>query len=102
MALLVDYIPFAERHQLQSFLAAADSIYGLGKLAHPACEGPLLQLSLALIAGACLYSPAEDISLISPDVWRNIETLGLSKTGILLCYHMYLNQIKYIIQIWKC
>ncbi|XP_075644517.1 uncharacterized protein LOC142615660 isoform X3 [Castanea sativa] len=80
MALLVDYIPFAERHQLQSFLAAADSIYGLGKLAHPACEGPLLQLSLALIAGACLYSPAEDISLIPPDVWRNIETLGLSKT----------------------
>ena len=102
MALLVDYIPFAERHQLQSFLAAADSIYGLGKLAHPACEGPLLQLSLALIAGACLYSPAEDISLIPPAVWRNIETLGLSKTGILLCYHMYLNQIKYIIQIWKC
>uniref|UniRef100_A0A6N2M5T1 Uncharacterized protein n=1 Tax=Salix viminalis TaxID=40686 RepID=A0A6N2M5T1_SALVM len=43
-------------------------------------SGPLLRLSLALIAGACLYSPAEDISLISQDIWRNIETIGLSRT----------------------
>ncbi|KAJ9680144.1 hypothetical protein PVL29_019433 [Vitis rotundifolia] len=82
MALIVDYIPLAERHQLQSFLAAADNVlYGLGKLGHPTCEGPLVQLSLALIAAACLYSPAEDISLIPQDVWRNIEALGMSKTG---------------------
>ncbi|KAK1587446.1 hypothetical protein Q3G72_012954 [Acer saccharum] len=82
MALLVDYIPFAERHKLQSFLVAADTVLnGFGKLAHPSCEGPLLQLSLALIAGACIYSPAEDISLIPQSVWKDIETLGLSKTG---------------------
>ncbi|KAK6243647.1 hypothetical protein QUC31_010056 [Theobroma cacao] len=80
MALLVDYVPFADRHQLQSFLAAADSLlYGLGRLVYPICEGPLLKLSLALITSACLYSPAEDISLIPQKVWENIETLGFSK-----------------------
>ncbi|XVE62395.1 hypothetical protein DITRI_Ditri06bG0115100 [Diplodiscus trichospermus] len=80
MALLVDYIPFADRSQLQSFLAAADSLlYGLGQLVYPICEGPLLKLSLALITSACLYSPAEDISLIPQKVWENIETLGFSK-----------------------
>ncbi|GAY43149.1 hypothetical protein CUMW_072300 [Citrus unshiu] len=82
MALLVDYIPFCDRNHLQSFLAAADSVlHGFGKLAHPVCDSPLLQLSLALIAGACLYSPAEDISLIPQSVWNDIETLGLSKSG---------------------
>ncbi|XP_030480176.2 uncharacterized protein LOC115697350 isoform X1 [Cannabis sativa] len=80
MALLVQYLPFAPRHQLQSFLAAADSVHGLGKLGQPTCEGPLLRLSLALIAGACLYSSPEDISLIPQNVWRDIETLGLSKS----------------------
>ncbi|KAJ0080340.1 hypothetical protein Patl1_23662 [Pistacia atlantica] len=81
MAILVDFIPFADRHQLQSFLMAADSVlHGFGKLARPVCEGPLLQLSLALIAGACLYSPAEDISLIPQSIWKDIETLGLSQT----------------------
>lgn len=85
MALLVDYIPFAERQLLQSLLVAADSIlHGLTNLAHPTCEGPLIRLSLALIANVCLYSPAEDISLISQNVWRNIETLGMSETGIFL------------------
>ncbi|EXB70633.1 hypothetical protein L484_023818 [Morus notabilis] len=79
MALLIHYVPFAQRHQLQSFLAAAD-IHGLGKLGQPTCEGPLLRLSLALIAGACLYSSPEDISLIPQNVWRNIETLGFSKS----------------------
>ncbi|XP_022718696.1 uncharacterized protein LOC111276964 isoform X3 [Durio zibethinus] len=80
MTLLVDYIPFVERPQLQSFLAAADSLlYGLGQLVYPICEGPLLKLSLALIISACLYSPAEDISLIPQKVWENIETLGFSK-----------------------
>ncbi|RVW23087.1 hypothetical protein CK203_099975 [Vitis vinifera] len=44
-------------------------------------KSPLVQLSLALIAAACLYSPAEDISLIPQDVWRNIEALGMSRTG---------------------
>ncbi|KAK8589936.1 hypothetical protein V6N13_088740 [Hibiscus sabdariffa] len=80
MALLVDFIPFVDRPQLQSFLAAADSLlYGLGRLVYPICEGPLLKLSLALIISACLYSPAEDISLIPQKVWENIETLGFSK-----------------------
>lgn len=82
MALLVDYIPFAERRLLQSFLGAADSVHGLGMLAHPNCEGPLVRLSLALIAGACLYCPDEDISLIPENVWKNIEALAMSKTGI--------------------
>jgi hypothetical protein len=82
MALLVDYIPFAERRLLQSFLGAADSVNGLGMLAHPNCEGPLVRLSLALIAGACLYCPDEDISLIPESVWKNIEALAMSKTGI--------------------
>uniref|UniRef100_A0A6N2NGC7 Uncharacterized protein n=1 Tax=Salix viminalis TaxID=40686 RepID=A0A6N2NGC7_SALVM len=81
LALLVAYMPYAGRQQLQSFLAAADSVlHVLGKVTHPTCEGPLLRLSLALIAEACLYSPAEDISLISQDIWRNIETIGLSRT----------------------
>uniref|UniRef100_A0A6N2N9G8 Uncharacterized protein n=1 Tax=Salix viminalis TaxID=40686 RepID=A0A6N2N9G8_SALVM len=71
----------SSRQQLQSFLAAADSVlHVLGKVTHPTCEGPLLRLSLALIAEACLYSPAEDISLISQDIWRNIKTIGLSRT----------------------
>ncbi|GMP42149.1 hypothetical protein CsSME_00011983 [Camellia sinensis var. sinensis] len=81
MALLVDYVPFSQRHQLQSLLASADTIlYGLGKFAHSTCEGPLVQLSLALLASVCLHSPAEDISLIPQVVWRNIETLGMSNT----------------------
>ncbi|XP_004308651.1 PREDICTED: uncharacterized protein LOC101297198 [Fragaria vesca subsp. vesca] len=80
MALLVDYIPFAERRLLQSLLGAADSVHGLGVLAHPNCEGSLLRLSLALIAGACLYCPEEDISLIPENVWKNIENLEMSKT----------------------
>ncbi|KAJ7950647.1 Galactose-binding domain-like, Armadillo-type fold protein [Quillaja saponaria] len=80
MALLLDYIPFAEHHQLQSFLAATDSLRGLS-IVPPSCEGPILQLSLALIASACLYSPAEDISLIPENVWRNIDILGSSKHG---------------------
>lgn len=79
MRLLVDCIPFAERRLLQSFLAAADSVLGLGELARPNCEGQLLRLSLALIAGACLYCPDEDISLIPQNVWKNIETLASSK-----------------------
>ncbi|GAV65319.1 hypothetical protein CFOL_v3_08834 [Cephalotus follicularis] len=81
MALLVDYVPYADRHQLQSFLAAADSVLlSLGNPTQPICEGPSLKLSLALIASACLYAPAEDIPLIPQSVWKNIETLGFSKT----------------------
>lgn len=83
MALLVDYIPFCDRNHLQSFLVAADSVlHGFSKRSHPVCDGPLLQLSLALIAGACLYSPAEDISLIPQSVWNEIKTLGFSKSGM--------------------
>ncbi|KAL6981535.1 hypothetical protein U1Q18_023163 [Sarracenia purpurea var. burkii] len=85
MALLFDYIPFAERLQLQSLLVSADSVlYGLGRFAHSTCEGPLVQLSLAVLASVCLHSPAEDISLIPHVVWRNIETLGMSSTGTVL------------------
>ncbi|KAL5560831.1 hypothetical protein UlMin_037042 [Ulmus minor] len=80
MALLVEYMPFADRHQLQSFLAAADGVHGLGKLGQPTCEGPLLRLSLLLIAGAFLYCPPEDISLIPQNVWRTIEAFGSSKS----------------------
>lgn len=81
MALLVDYIPFAGRQQLQCFLASADAVLnGLGKLAHPMLESPFLQLSLALVAGACLYSSEEDISLIPDNLWVEIENLGSSKT----------------------
>ncbi|XP_039063492.1 uncharacterized protein LOC120208243 [Hibiscus syriacus] len=80
MALLVGFIPFVDRPQLQSFLAAADNLlYGLGRLVYPICEGQLLKLSLALIISACLCSPADDISLIPQKVWENIETLGFSK-----------------------
>ncbi|KAI8545646.1 hypothetical protein RHMOL_Rhmol07G0055900 [Rhododendron molle] len=79
MLLLVDYVPFAERHQLQSLLASGDTVlYGLGRFAHVTCEGPLVQLSLAILASVCLHSPAEDISLIPQVVWKNIETLGMS------------------------
>lgn len=83
MKLLLDYIPFAERHQLQSFLTAADSICCLRNV-QQSHDGPIVQLSLALIASACLYSPAEDISLIPQNVWRNVEALGSSKHGIKL------------------
>ncbi|KAK8464628.1 hypothetical protein PHAVU_010G039700 [Phaseolus vulgaris] len=78
MALLSNYIPFAERHHLQSFLVAADGICCLCN-AQPSQDGPILQLSLALIAYACLYTPAEDISLIPQNLWENIETLGSTK-----------------------
>ncbi|KAL5134276.1 hypothetical protein HKD37_03G007465 [Glycine soja] len=78
MALLSNYIPFAERHHLQSFLVAADCICCLCN-AQPSQDGPILQLSLALIAYACLYSPAEDISLIPQNLWENVETLGSTK-----------------------
>ncbi|KAL8255124.1 hypothetical protein R6Q59_033345 [Mikania micrantha] len=82
LALLVKCVPFAERTQLQSVLSAADNflpcLVNLGQLT---CDGPFMQLSLALIATICLYSPVEDVSLIPQNIWRNIETLGLSKTG---------------------
>ncbi|CAL0324369.1 unnamed protein product [Lupinus luteus] len=78
MALLSNYIPFAESHQLQSFLVAADSI-GCLRNAQPSHDGPILQLSLALIACACIHASAEDISLIPRSVWRTVETLGSIK-----------------------
>ncbi|KAJ8763138.1 hypothetical protein K2173_025523 [Erythroxylum novogranatense] len=82
MVLVLGFIPYAARHQLQSFLAGADSVFRiLGGLAYPACQGPQLRLSLALVAGACLYSPVEDIELIPQDVWRFIETIGSSKSA---------------------
>ncbi|KAK9070642.1 hypothetical protein SSX86_011044 [Deinandra increscens subsp. villosa] len=82
LALLVKCAPFAERPQLQSVLGAADNFLPcLVNLGQQTCEGPFMQLSLALIATICLYSPLEDISLIPQTIWRNIETLAVSKTG---------------------
>lgn len=81
-ALLINFIPFAERSKLQSFLTAADCILQcLTTLTQPACYGPLTQFSLALIASVCLYSPSEDISLVPESIWRNIETFGMSGNG---------------------
>ncbi|KAK6143096.1 hypothetical protein DH2020_023444 [Rehmannia glutinosa] len=81
-ALLINFIPFAEKCKLQSFLAAADSILQcLTSLAQPTCYGPLTQFSLALIASVCLYSPSADLSLIPESIWRNIETVGLPGNG---------------------
>ncbi|XP_042502913.1 uncharacterized protein LOC122080099 isoform X2 [Macadamia integrifolia] len=81
-ALLVDYIPFVDHSQLQSFLGAADSVLcGLGKLAFPVFEGPLARLSVTLLANACLYCPVEDVALIPQSVWKNIEAFGMSKAG---------------------
>ncbi|KAL2892701.1 30S ribosomal protein S14 [Bienertia sinuspersici] len=82
MALLVHFIPFADRAKLQSFLENADSlIQALENFAYPMGEGLFAQLSLALISGACLYCPAEDMMLIPQHVWRYVETLGGSTTG---------------------
>ncbi|KAK9120349.1 hypothetical protein Syun_017966 [Stephania yunnanensis] len=82
MVLLANFITYAERTQLQSFLCEADTIFhGLGKLGYCVCESPLTQISLALLAGICLYSPAEDISMIPQSVWRNLEGLGMSTGG---------------------
>lgn len=98
MALLIAYVPYVSRHQLQSLLAYADSIHGT-KVLHPTSEGPLLQLSLALISSACLHSPVEDVSLIPESVWRNIEALGSSKTGIR--HHYIFHLVKYFLQCYK-
>lgn len=77
-ALLVNYIPFSERRNLQSFLAAADTVLQcLTKLSQPTCEGPLVQLSIILFASICLYSPVEDISLIPENLWSSIESFAL-------------------------
>ncbi|KAF5175171.1 hypothetical protein FRX31_035244 [Thalictrum thalictroides] len=82
MTLLINYIPFADREKLQSFLGAADRVlHGLGKLSYSVCENPLIQLSLALLAAACLHSHSEDISLIPQNIWSNLETLGMSNSG---------------------
>ncbi|XP_055817723.1 uncharacterized protein LOC129886866 isoform X2 [Solanum dulcamara] len=78
MALLVNYVPFSERHNLQSFLAAADTVLQcLTKLSQTTCEGPLAQLSIILFASICLYSPVEDISLIPENIWSSIESFAL-------------------------
>nr|GMD71691.1 uncharacterized protein LOC109181898 isoform X2 [Ipomoea batatas] len=79
MALLVNYVPLVERPKLQSFLAAADCVLRcLTKLSQSMCEGPLTQLSIALFACICLYSPAEYISLIPENLWRSIESFTLA------------------------
>lgn len=84
MALLSGYIPFADQTQLQSFLVASNTILrGMGKLSLSMEEGHLTRLSLGLLASACLYAPSEDIALIPESVWRNLESMGMSKTGLL-------------------
>jgi len=92
MALLSNYIPFAERQHIQSFLVAADSICCL-RNAQPSHDGSILQLSLALIAYACLCSPPEDISLIPQNVWGSVETLASTKYGIHLSSLSYLYEM---------
>ncbi|PHT60041.1 hypothetical protein CQW23_02404 [Capsicum baccatum] len=78
MALLVKYVPFSERRNLQSFLAAADTVLQcLTKLSQPTCEGPLAQLSITLFANICLYSPVEDLSLIPENIWSSVESFAL-------------------------
>ncbi|XP_074280083.1 uncharacterized protein LOC141605282 isoform X2 [Silene latifolia] len=82
MALLVHYIPFAEHANLQSFLENAHTFFpGLGSFTYRMGEGVFVQLSLALLAGVCLYCPAEDMSLVPQNVWQYIETLGGTKFG---------------------
>ncbi|XP_057531547.1 uncharacterized protein LOC130809771 isoform X2 [Amaranthus tricolor] len=81
-ALLVHYIPFADHAKLQSFLGTVDSMFlAMGNSAYPMGEGLFAQLSLALLAGACLYCPAEDIPLVPQSVWNYVEAVGCSKTG---------------------
>ncbi|KAJ6814051.1 uncharacterized protein M6B38_139160 [Iris pallida] len=82
MALLSGYIPFAGRAQLQSFLVASNTIMrGTGKLSPSMEEGLVVRLSIGLLATACLYSPAEDIALVPESVWRNLERMGMARTG---------------------
>ncbi|XP_010528687.1 PREDICTED: uncharacterized protein LOC104805731 isoform X2 [Tarenaya hassleriana] len=81
LALLVDFIPFANQKLVQTFLGVADNVlYGFGKGSQPVGEGPLLRLSLALIASCCLYCSAEDLALVPQNIWKRIEILGSSKT----------------------
>ncbi|KAG6518686.1 hypothetical protein ZIOFF_022166 [Zingiber officinale] len=84
MVLLLAFLPFAERKQVQSILVATDSILrGVGKINNSVETGELTRLSLHILASACLYSPAEDITLVPETVWRNLEKMGTSKTGML-------------------
>ncbi|XP_047337665.1 uncharacterized protein LOC124941396 isoform X2 [Impatiens glandulifera] len=81
LALLIDFVPFAEQRQLQSFLVSADCVLPwFGKFAHPMSEGLLARLSLGLLACICLYAPAEYISLIPENIWTVIETFGTLNT----------------------
>ncbi|GAB4839506.1 hypothetical protein Ancab_029030 [Ancistrocladus abbreviatus] len=82
MALLVYYLPFADHQKLQSFLVTADMIFqDVERSTYQIGQGLLAKLSLILICGSCLYSPAEDVSLLPANVWRHIETIAMSKTG---------------------
>ncbi|KAL8144385.1 hypothetical protein V2J09_017417 [Rumex salicifolius] len=84
MALLVQYIPYVEHHKLQAFLATADTLLlGFNISACRMAEGLLMKLLLSLIAGICLYSPAEEISVIPENVWRYVESIAMSKAGTL-------------------
>lgn len=100
MALLVNYVPFSERRNLQSFLAAADTVLQcLTKLSQPKCEGPLAQLSIVLFASACLYSPVEDISLIPENIWSSVESFALGGNGIVILYFSITTKSRYKIEV---
>ncbi|KAK8959385.1 hypothetical protein KSP40_PGU016149 [Platanthera guangdongensis] len=87
MALLSGYVPFITRPQRQSFLiSASDILQGMKKLSPLMVEGQLTRLSLGLLARACLYSPAEDISLIPESIWRNLEQMETSESGNFVCF----------------
>ncbi|KAH9298581.1 hypothetical protein KI387_030263, partial [Taxus chinensis] len=82
MELLERFIPFAERAQLRTFFGSVDAILpGLGVPSYSMREGPLTVLGLSVLARACLYSEAEDIDMIPPSVWDNLELLAKSKNG---------------------
>lgn len=80
MELLSRFIPFAEHHQLYSFFSSIDAILPAIS-SNSMRDGPLTGLALSLLAHACLYSPVEDIDIIPPSVWNNVEHLAMSKKG---------------------
>ncbi|XP_057857616.1 uncharacterized protein LOC131066784 isoform X2 [Cryptomeria japonica] len=84
MELLERFIPFSERYQLRSFFSSVDTILpGLCMPSYSMQDGPLTVLGLSVLARACLYSEADDIDIISPSVWDNLELLAKSKNEII-------------------
>ncbi|KAF8689250.1 hypothetical protein HU200_042041 [Digitaria exilis] len=82
MALLIEYVPFVDRKQRQSFLASSNSVLNsLGQLSGVIEEGYFTRMSLLLLSRACLYSTPEDIALIPECVWQKLENMQASTGG---------------------